>query len=67
MKRQWVKFLWDLYWENKTYKLNKSIRATKYKKKIEGKIYLHTRTFNVKVHKSNTRVKRWHNKYEVLN
>ena len=25
MKRQKVKFLWDLYWENKTYKLKRSI------------------------------------------
>ena len=25
MKRQWGKFPWDLYWENKTYKLNRFI------------------------------------------
>ena len=25
MKRQRAKFLWDLYWENKTYKLKRSI------------------------------------------
>ena len=28
------------------------------------KIYSRTRTFGVAVHKSNIRVKRWHNKYE---
>ena len=28
------------------------------------KIYSRTRTFGVQVHKSNIRVKRWHNKYE---
>ena len=28
------------------------------------KIYSRTRTFGAKVHKSNIRVKRWHNKYE---
>ena len=28
------------------------------------KIYSRTRTFGVEVHKSNIRVKRWHNKYE---
>ena len=39
----------------------------KINKKFDGKIYLRTRTLNVKVHKSNIRVKRWHNKYEVLN
>ena len=31
------------------------------------KIYSRTRTFGSKVHKSNIRVKRWHNKYEILN
>ena len=25
------------------------------------------RTFGAKVHKSNIRVKRWHNKYEIIN
>ena len=25
MKRQWVKFPWDLFWENETYKLKRSI------------------------------------------
>ena len=34
-------------------------------KKVSGwKIYLRTRTFGAEVHKSNIRVKRWHNKYE---
>ena len=28
------------------------------------KIHSHTRTFGAEVHKSNIRVKRWHNKYE---
>ena len=28
------------------------------------KIYSRTRTFGAEVHKSNVRVKRWHNKYE---
>ena len=28
------------------------------------KIYTRTRTFGAEVHKSNVRVKRWHNKYE---
>ena len=28
------------------------------------KIHSRTRTFNAEVHKSNIRVKRWHNKYE---
>ena len=28
------------------------------------KIYSRTRTFGVEVHRSNIRVKRWHNKYE---
>ena len=28
------------------------------------KIYSRTRTFGAEVHKSNIRVKRWHNKYE---
>ena len=39
----------------------------KIQKIFDGKIYPRVRTFNVKVHKSNIRVKRWHNKYEVLN
>ena len=26
MKRQTIDFPWDLYWENKTYKLKKSIK-----------------------------------------
>ena len=43
-------------------------RTTKYKKQMCGrKIYSRTRTFGSKVHKSNIRVKRWHNKYEILN
>ena len=29
---------------------------------FDGKIYPRVRTFNVKVHKSNIRVKRWHSK-----
>ena len=37
--------------------------AIKYKKR-GWKIYSRTRTFGVEVHKSNIRVKRWHNKYE---
>ena len=28
------------------------------------KIYLRTRTLGIEVHKSDIRVKRWHNKYE---
>ena len=41
----------------------RAIRAIKYKKK-GWKIYLRTHTFGAEVHKSNIRVKRWHNKYE---
>ena len=41
----------------------RAIRAIKYKKR-GWKIYSRTRTFGVEVHKSNIRVKRWHNKYE---
>ena len=37
------------------------------KKLSGGKIYSRTRIFGSKVHKSNIRVKRWHNKYEILN
>ena len=36
-------------------------------KRYGGKIYSRTRTFDPKVHKSNMQVKRWHNKYEILN
>ena len=41
-----------------------AIRAMKYKKICGWKIYSRTRTFGEEVHKSNIRVKRWHNKYE---
>ena len=41
-----------------------AIRAMKYKKICGWKIYSRTRTFGAEVHKSNIRVKRWHNKYE---
>ena len=34
----------------------------KMQKIFDGKIYPRVRIFNVKVHKSNIRVKRWHNK-----
>ena len=34
----------------------------KMQKIFDGKIYPRVCTFNVKVHKSNIRVKRWHNK-----
>ena len=37
------------------------------KKTCSGKIYSRTRTFGARVHKSNIRVERWHNKYETLN
>ena len=47
----------------------RAIRVTKYKKYMAGKfgwkIYSRTRTFGAEVHKSNSRVKRWHNKYEI--
>ena len=43
-----------------------AIRATKYTK-YSGKNYSRTRTFGAKVHKSNIRVKRSQNKYEILN
>ena len=36
-------------------------------KKCGRKTYLPTRTFGAEVHKSNTRIKRWHNKYKILN
>ena len=36
------------------------MQATKYE-------ILAQRTFGAKVHKSNIRVKRWHNKYEIIN
>ena len=32
-----------------------------------GKIYSITSTFGAKVHRLNVRVKRWHNRYEILN
>ena len=41
----------------------RAIRAMKYKQ-CGWKIYSCTRTFGAEVHKSNIRVKRWHNKYE---
>ena len=41
-----------------------AIRTIKYKKYLAGK-YSRTRTFGAEVHKSNIRVKRWHNKYEI--
>ena len=38
------------------------------KKKIcGGKTYSRTRTFGAEVHKMNIGVKRWHNKYKILN
>ena len=40
-----------------------AIRAMKYKK-CNWNIYSRTRTFGEEVHRSNIRVKRWHNKYE---
>ena len=42
----------------------RAIRAIKYTKYLAGK-YSRTRTFGAEVHKSNIRVKRWHNKYEI--
>ena len=42
----------------------RAIRTIKYKKYLTGK-YSRTRTFGAEVHKSNIRVKRWHNKYEI--
>ena len=39
-------------------------QAMKYKKICGWKIYWRTRTFGAEVHKSNIRVKRWHNKCE---
>ena len=45
----------------------RAIPATKYKKICGGKIYSRTRTFGAKVHKWNIRVKRWQNKYEIIN
>ena len=50
-------------------KQEKSSGNSGYKiRKICGrKIYSRTRTFGPKGHKSNIRVKRWHNKYESLN
>ena len=41
----------------------RAIRTIKYTKYLAGK-YSRTRTFGAEVHKSNIRVKRWHNKYE---
>ena len=41
-----------------------AIRTIKYTKYLAGK-YSRTRTFGAEVHKSNIRVKRWHNKYEI--
>ena len=41
----------------------RAIRDIKHKK-CGRKIYLRTRTLGVEVHKSDIRVKRWHNKYE---
>ena len=42
----------------------RAIWAIKYTKYLAGK-YSRTRTFGAEVHKSNIRVKRWHNKYEI--
>ena len=42
----------------------RAIRAIKYKKISGWKIYFRTRTFGAELHKSNIRVKRWHNMYE---
>ena len=42
----------------------RAIRTKKYTKYLAGK-YSRTRTFGAEVHKSNIRVKRWHNKYEI--
>ena len=41
----------------------RAIRVMKYKK-CGWNIYSRTRTFSAEVHRSNIRVKRWHNKYE---
>ena len=41
----------------------RAIRAMKYKK-CGWNIYSRTRTFGAEVHRSNIRVKRWHNNYE---
>jgi len=42
----------------------RAIRTIKYKKYLAGK-YSRMGTFGAEVHKSNIRVKRWHNKYEI--
>ena len=42
----------------------RAIRTIKYTKYLARK-YSRTRTFGAEVHKSNIRVKRWHNKYEI--
>ena len=41
----------------------RAIQAMKYKKYVAGK-YTRTCAPGAEVHKSNIRVKRWHNKYE---
>ena len=42
-----------------------AIRTIKYKKIYGWKIYSRTRTCGAEVHKSNIRVKRWNNKYDI--
>ena len=47
---------------------DRAIRAQYKMQKICGwKIYSRPRTFNAEVHKSIIRVKRWHNKYQIVN
>ena len=52
----------DIHKKNK--KGVQAIRAMKYKKICDWKTYSRTRTFGAEVHKSNIRVKKWHNKCE---
>ena len=42
----------------------RAIQAMKYKKYVAGKYSLARAPYGAEVHKSNIRVKRWHNKYE---
>ena len=37
MKRQWVKFPWDLFWENKAYKLKRFNALIKFELIFRGK------------------------------
>ena len=62
---RWEGLSFMIFTENK--ERVRAIPATKYKKICGAKIYSRTRTFGAKVHKWNIRVKRWQNKYEIIN